>query len=133
MYTKGGVNILRANVVSGFRRHTKVDTNFVVDTKVSADISRPTLVYITWPQNIDTNVVYITLPRNIDTNFGIHSFPLNTDTNSWEICQHCAKILLAAKHKMQLAYYLQNTGWFQRCSEFSFFDEPFIILFTIFY
>ena len=53
--------------------------------------------------------------------------------NSWEICQRCAKILLAAEHKMQLAYYLRNTDWFQRCSEFGFFDEPFIILFTIFY
>ena len=82
-----------------------------LDTKVSADISRPTLVYITWPQNIDTNNLYITWPRNIDTNFGIHSFPLNTDTNSWESCQRCAKILLAAKHKMQLAY-LQNTDYY---------------------
>ena len=31
----------------------------------------------------------------------------NTDDihngNSWEICQRCAKILLAAEHKMQLA------------------------------
>ena len=32
--------------------------------------------------------------------------------NSWEICQRCAKILLAAEHKMQLAYYLRNTEWF---------------------
>ena len=53
--------------------------------------------------------------------------------HSWEICHRCAKILLAAEHKMQLAYYLRNTDWFQRCSEFGFFDEPFIILFTIFY
>ena len=53
--------------------------------------------------------------------------------NSWEICQCCAKILLAAEHKMQSAYYLRNTYWFQRCSDFSFFDEPVIILFTIFY
>ena len=55
------------------------------------------------------------------------------EMNSWEICHRCAKILLAAEHKMQLAYYLRNTVWFQRCSEFGFFDEPFIILFTIFY
>ena len=34
--------------------------------------------------------------------------------NSWEICHRCAKILLAAEHKMQLAYYLRNTDWFQR-------------------
>ena len=53
--------------------------------------------------------------------------------NSWEICQRCAKILLAAEHKMQLAYCLRNTDWFQRCSEFGLCDEPFIILFTIFY
>ena len=53
--------------------------------------------------------------------------------NSWEICQRCANILLAAEHKMQLAYYLRNTDWFRRRSEFGFFDEPFIILFTIFY
>ena len=53
--------------------------------------------------------------------------------NSWEICQRCAKILLAAEHKMQLTYYLRNTDGFQRCSEFGFFDEPFIILFTICY
>ena len=53
--------------------------------------------------------------------------------NSWDICHRCAKILLAVEHKMQLAYYLRNTDWFQRCSEFSFFDEPVIILFTIFY
>ena len=54
-------------------------------------------------------------------------------SSSWEICHRCAKILLAAEHKMLLAYYLQNTDWFQRCSEFSFFDEPVIILFRIFY
>ena len=53
--------------------------------------------------------------------------------NSWEICHRCAKILLAAEHKMQLAYYLQNTDWFQRWSEFGFFDEPVTILFTNFY
>ena len=53
--------------------------------------------------------------------------------NSWEICHRCAKILLAAEHKMRLAYYLQNTDWSQRRSEFGFFDEPVIILFTIFY
>ena len=53
--------------------------------------------------------------------------------NSWETCQRCAKILLAAEHKMQLSYYLRNTEWFQRCSEFGFFDKPFIILFIIFY
>ena len=53
--------------------------------------------------------------------------------SSWEICHRCAKVLLAAEHKMQLAYYLRNTDWFQRCSEFGFFDEPVIILFTIFY
>ena len=51
---------------------------------------------------------------------------------SWEICHRCAKVLLAAEHKIQLAYYLRNTDWFQRCSEFGFFDEPIIILFTIF-
>ena len=53
--------------------------------------------------------------------------------NSWEICHRCAKVLLAAEHKMQLAYYLGNADWFQRCSEFGFFDEPVIILFTICY
>ena len=52
--------------------------------------------------------------------------------NSWEICHRCAKILLAAEHKMQLVHYLRNTNWSQRCSEFGFFDEPFIILFTIY-
>ena len=57
----------------------------------------------------------------------------NNVDNSCEICQRCAKILLAAEHKIQLAYYLRNTDWFQRCSEFGFFDEPVIILFTIFY
>ena len=45
----------------------------------------------------------------------------------------CKKLLLAAEHKMQLAYYLRNTDWFRRCSEFGFFDESLIILFTIFY
>ena len=58
---------------------------------------------------------------------------LENMSNSWEICQGCAKILLADEHKMQLAYYLQSTDWFQRCSEFGFFDEPFLILSTIFY
>ena len=53
--------------------------------------------------------------------------------NSWEICHRCAKILLVAEHKMQLAYYLRNTDWFQRSSEFDFFDQLVIILFTIFY
>ena len=43
------------------------------------------------------------------------------------------KSIAAAEHKTQLAYYLRNADWFQRCSEFGFFDEPVIILFTIFY
>ena len=34
---------------------------------------------------------------------------------------------IAGEHKMQLAYYWRNTDWFQRCSEFGPFDEPFII------
>ena len=33
--------------------------------------------------------------------------------NSWEICHRCAKMLPAAEHKMQLAYYLRSTDWFQ--------------------
>ena len=66
-------------------------------------------------------------------NFDTMLFSFAIVLNSWEICHRCAKILLAAEHKMQLAYYLRNTDWFQKCSEFGFFDEPFLILFTIFY
>ena len=36
--------------------------------------------------------------RSIDTSRGYGPI-----VNSWEICQRCAKILLAAEHKMQLA------------------------------
>ena len=34
--------------------------------------------------------------------------PCLVSWKSWEICHRCAKILLAAEHKMQLAYYLRN-------------------------
>ena len=63
---------------------------------------------------------------------GLIHYRLATSSTEREICLRCAKILLAAEHNMQLAYYLQNTDWFQRCSEIGFFDELVIILFTFF-
>ena len=57
-----------------------------------------------------------------------------TESNNCFIIDFKPKIInIARKNIVQkLAYYLRNTDWFQRCSEFSFFDKPVIILFTIF-
>ena len=81
---------------------------------------------------IFTDRVFISPSVPTDTD-GRNNFTKLTVGMLASVLDNPPKILLAAEHKMQLAYYLRNTDWFQRCSEFGFFDQPFIILFTIFY